>query len=65
MKVWLVEDYRPYEPGHLFGVCATEELAMELAARQKYKDWVTVYDMDVLTELPPAEPVKPAYQVIP
>jgi hypothetical protein len=65
VKVWLVEDCPPYEAGHLFGVCATEELANELAARQQYQDWIAVYSEDVLTELPPREPVKQLYQVIP
>jgi len=65
VKVWLVEECPPYEAGTLIGVYATEELANEAAARQRYGDFIAVWDEDVLTELPPREPVKPPYQVIP
>ena len=65
MKVWLVEDCPPYETSSFIGVYATEELANEAAARQQYRDFVAVWDEEVLTELPPVKPSKRPYQVIP
>lgn len=65
VKVWIVEENWGFEPGEIIGVCATSELADELRARQQIPGNYGVRDEDVLTELPPAEPVKPAYQVIP
>ena len=67
MKVWLVEDCPPYEPGSFIGVYATEELANEAKAREQYPDWVSVWEEDVVTELPPRLPphAKSPYQVIP
>ena len=65
MKVWIVEDCPPYESSDFIGVYATEQLANAARARQQYQDWVAVWDEDVVTELPPAAPPKPPYQVIP
>ena len=65
MKVWIVEEAPPYEPSNFIGIYATEELAREEMARRQYQDYLIVWDEDVQTELPPAPPVKPGYQVIP
>jgi hypothetical protein len=53
LTVWIAEDCPPYEQSTLLGVCVTEELARELAAREPYQDFIAVYEQDVLTELPP------------
>ena len=65
MKVWIVEECPPYEESGFIGVYATEELANEAARRLQYREYIVVWDEDVVIELPPAAPVKPPYQVIP
>ena len=65
MKVWVVEECVPYEQGRFIGVYATEELAKEAAARELYQDYMVFWAEEVVTELPPREPSKSPYQVIP
>jgi hypothetical protein len=70
--VWLAEYQPAYEPGRLLGVFATKELAEQAKAREVAKpDYppaasdVYVWAEDVVTELPPVDPPKRPYQVIP
>ena len=63
--VWILEDCPPHDTSTFLGAYATEALAEEAASRQTYRDYVTYWEEEVVTELPPADPPKRGYQVIP